>query len=365
MKIGFLDIDTKRETNNLGRRERYPNIACGKIYGYHKLNGDEIFYPYNNVKVDKLYISTIFTNTRPMIKRMMPLWEQRAKEIIIGGTGWDDYTKAPYTVTELPPEIATISHVPWTYEMYNIDYGIGFTTRGCHVGCAFCVVPKKEGLQEYREMQVKDLINPRSNHLILMNNNSFAHRDFMNDVEQIKFHNLSIHWDQANDITLVTPEIAKALKSVNYRGYNPNKKQLFFAFDLITKKKIDQETGGTVTYDMMKIVPEKVKLLQEYGIPPYHLKFYMLIGFNTTEEEDLMRVDCLRELNCDIYPMLFRDLNGKVGVDGNGKQQSFHVRAMRDWIHSGLYRKTDFKDFTRREEHRIQREKKESQLTLF
>lgn len=365
MKIGILDIDTKKETNTQGRRERYPNIACGKIYGYHKMRGDEIFYPYESQKVDKLYISTIFTNTRPMIKRMMPIWEQQAKEIIIGGTGWDDYTKAPYTVTELPPEIAAVSHVPWTYEMYNIDYGIGFTTRGCHVGCAFCVVPKKEGLQEYREMEVKDLINPRSKHLILMNNNSFAHHDFMRDIEQIKFYDLSIHYDQANDITLVTPEIAKALKSVNYRGYNPTKKQLFFAFDLITKKKIDPETGGTVTYDMMKIVPEKVKLLESYGIPPYHLKFYMLIGFNTSEEEDLMRVDCLRDLNCDIYPMLYRDLNGKVGVDGNGKPQSFHVRAMRDWIHTGLYRKTSFKDFGRREEHRIQREKKENQLTLF
>lgn len=365
MKIGILDIDTKKETNSQGRRERYPNIACGKIYGYHKMRGDEIFYPYESQKVDKLYISTIFTNTRPMIKRMMPIWEQQAKEIIIGGTGWDDYTKAPYTVTELPPEIAEVSHVPWTYEMYNIDYGIGFTTRGCHVGCAFCVVPKKEGLQEYREMEVKDLINPRSKHLILMNNNSFAHHDFMRDIEQIKFYDLSIHWDQANDITLVTPEIAKALKSVNYRGYNPTKKQLFFAFDLITKKKIDPETGGTVTYDMMKIVPEKVKLLDSYGIPPYHLKFYMLIGFNTSEEEDLMRVDCLKDLNCDIYPMLYRDLNGKVGVDGNGKPQSFHVRAMRDWIHTGLYRKTSFKDFGRREEHRIQREKKENQLTLF
>ncbi len=365
MKIGILDIDTKKETDQFGRKTKYPNIACGKIYGYHKLNGDEIFYPYNNEKVDRLYISTIFTSTRPMIKRMMPLWEQRAKEILIGGTGWDDYTRAPYTVTELPPEIAAISHVPWTYEMYNIDYGIGFTTRGCHVGCAFCVVPKKEGLQEYREMQVKDLINPKGNHLILMNNNSFAHRDFMNDVEQILFYDLSIHWDQANDITLVTPEIAKAISKVNYRGFNGKKKQLFFAFDLITKKKIDPETGGTVTYDMMKIVPDKVRLLNEFGIPSHHLVFYMLIGFNTSEEQDLARVDCLRELGCEIYPMLFRDLNGKIGVDGSGNTQPFHVRALRDWINSGVYRKSNFKDFTRREQHKIQREKKEMQLTLF
>lgn len=174
MRIGILDIDTKKETDGFGRKAKYPNIACGKIYGYHKMRGDEIIYPYNGEKVDRLYISTIFTNTRPMIKKMMPYWEQRAEEILIGGTGWDDYTKAPYTITELPPEIAAVPHYPWTYEMYDIDYGIGFTTRGCHVGCAFCVVPKKEGREEYRETRVTDLINPRGKHIILMNNNSLA-----------------------------------------------------------------------------------------------------------------------------------------------------------------------------------------------
>jgi hypothetical protein len=206
VRVGILDIDTKKETNGFGRKSKYPNIACGKIYGYHKLNGDEVIYPYNGEKVDRLYISTIFTNTRPMIKRMLPYWEQRADEILIGGTGWDDYTKAPYTITELPPEIADIPHYPWTYEMYDIDYGIGFSTRGCHVGCAFCVVPKKEGREEYRETRVRDLINPRGKHLILMNNNSLAHKDFFEDVAEIKEHGLSIHWDQANDITLVTPK---------------------------------------------------------------------------------------------------------------------------------------------------------------
>lgn len=358
MRVGILDIDTKKEENNLGRKSKYPNIACGKIYGYHKMQGHDIIFPYHNEQVDKLYVSTIFTNTRPTIERLLPTWQKNAKEVIIGGTGWDEYIKAPYTVTELPPEIAAVSHVPWTYEMYDIDYGIGFTTRGCHVGCAFCVVPKKEGLQEYREMEVKDLINPKSNHLILMNNNSFAHHDFMRDIEQIKFYNLSIHWDQANDITLVTPEIAQAIRSVNYRGFSGKKKQLFFAFDLMVRKKIDPETGTPVTYDMMKVVPEKVKLLKSFGVKGYSLVFYMLIGFNTTEEQDLARVECLRELGCEIYPMLYRDLKGRVGVDGNGNPQPFHVRALRDWINSGHYRKMKLHDFDRYHKHKLKFERK-------
>ncbi|MFB0847304.1 hypothetical protein [Paenibacillus oleatilyticus] len=365
MRVGILDIDTKKETDGFGRKAKYPNIACGKIYGYHKLQGDEIIYPYNGEKVDRLYISVIFTATRPMILRMLPYWEARAAEILIGGTGWDDYSRHPYTITELPEEIAAIPHYPWTYEMYDIDYGIGFTTRGCHVGCAFCVVPKKEGMEEYRETTVTDLINPRGKHLILMNNNSFAHKDFFQDIEEIKEHGLSIHWDQANDITLVDDKIASGISGVNYRGFDGKKKQLFFAFDLITKKKIDPETGGTVTYDMLKVVPEKVKLLNEYAIPSHHLVFYMLIGYNTTEEEDLARVECLRSLGCEIYPMLYRDLNGRLGVDGRGKPQPFHVRALRDWINSGVYRKQAFKDFDRRAKHLRQREHEELQISLF
>lgn len=365
MRVGILDIDTKKETDGFGRKAKYPNIACGKIYGYHKLNGDEVIYPYNSEKVDKLYISTIFTNTQPMIKRNLPYWKTRADEIVIGGTGWDDYTKAPYDITELPPEIEAIPHMKWTYEMYDIDYGIGFSTRGCHVGCAFCVVPKKEGMVEYRDTTVTDLINPRSKHLILMNNNSLAHKDFYEDIAEIKEHNLSIHWDQANDITLVNPKVAEALASVNYRGFDAKKKQLFFAFDLMIRKKIDPDQGNTIAYDMMKEVPNRVKMLQEFGIPPHHLVFYMLIGYNTTEEEDLIRVECLKSLGCEIYPMLFRDLNGKVGIDGQGNPQPFHVRALRDWINSGVYRNTEFKDFDRRERHKKQREHQEMQIAMF
>jgi hypothetical protein len=278
---------------------------------------------------------------------MLPFLEKVAKEILIGGTGWDDYLKQPFNITELPPEIEAIPHMKWTYEMYDIDYGIGFTTRGCHVGCGFCVVPKKEGIVEYRETRVKDLINPRGRHVILMNNNSLAHKDFFDDIAEIKEYGLSVHFDQANDITLVTEKVSKALSQVNYRGFDGKKKRLFFAYDLLTRKKIEPETSRVIHYDMEKEIREKVSLLKSFGIPAAHLTFYMLIGYNTTEAEDLYRVNVLKELGCEIYPMLYRDLNGKVGVDGRGNAQSFHCRALRDWINSGVYRKTPLHEFDR------------------
>lgn len=372
LRIGILDIDSQMKKDNRGAKRKYPNIACGKIYGYHKAAGDEVIYPWKGEKVDRLYISVIFTNTKATLLKQMHFYEMQAKEVWIGGTGWDDYSKKPYKITKLPPEIETFDNPQATYEMYDIDYGIGFSTRGCHVGCSFCVVPKKEGLVEYADTPVSRLVNPRSKHLILMNNNSLAHGSFMEDIGEIKARGLSIHWDQANDITLITPEIAEALASVNYRSFDGKRKELFFAFDLMIKRKRDPITGQPVSFDMLKVVPEKVKMLNYYGIPSNHLTFYMLMGFNTTEEEDLARVECLRELDCDPYPMVFRDLTGKIGMDGSGNPQSFHVRPLRDWIVSGVWREQPFSEFTRRELRKQQFEEKQRndlaadmQMTMF
>lgn len=353
MIIGILDIDSGIKRDSRKVRRKYPNVACGKIYGYHKLRGDTIIYPWNGEKVDILYVSTIFVSSRATIEKLLPKWNQLAGEVRIGGTGWDDYSKKPYFITSLPPEIEAIDDPKWLYELYDIDYGIGFTTRGCHVGCAFCVVPKKEGLKEYRDTPISRLVNPNSKHLVLMNNNSLAHETFMEDIAEIKERKLSIHWDQANDITLVTPEIAQALSEVNYRSFSGERKELFFAFDLMVKRKRDPQTGQPVSYDMTKVVPEKVKMLLSYGIKPSHLHFYLLIGYNTTEEEDLQRVDILRELGCNIAPMVYKDLTGIHGVDGGGRPQSFHVNAMRDWIFTGVYRSQPLHEHARYKHRKI------------
>lgn len=251
MKVGILDIDTKKEKNNRELVEKYPNIACGKIFGYHIMSGDEVIYPWSGEKVDRLYISTIFSWTKPFILNNMSYYESRAKEVVIGGSGWDDYTRLPYVITDLPPEIKSVDP-KWTYELYDIDYGIGKTSEGCHVGCGFCVVPKKEGLVERRVNNIEDIINPKfykrnadgspsiagSNHIILMNNNSLADPGFYDDIEAIRYFGLSVHWDQANDITLVNDRNAAALASVNYRDFTGKRKALYFASDLMKKRKI-------------------------------------------------------------------------------------------------------------------------------
>lgn len=375
LMVGILDIDTKKEKNNRESVEKYPNPACGKIYGYHKEQGDDVVYPWNGEKVDKLYISTIFSWSRKHILKNMHYYEMRANEVIIGGSGWDDYTPGKFKITDLPPEIKSVDH-KWTYEMYGIDYSIGKTSEGCHVKCGWCMVWRKEGAVEKRVNRIEELLNPKyydrnsdgtlkypgSDHIVLMNNNSLADPGFYDDVEMINELGLSVHWDQANDITMVNEKNAAALASVNYRGFSGKKKALYFAADAVVKHKIDPHTGKKVSYDMLKVIPEKVALLKEFGIRPSHLNWYMLIGFNTTLEEDLARFNMLNDLGCNVFAMVFRDLTGKVYVDWQGRPQAPHVRPLRDWINGHAFRTVkNFNDFDRYQKAL----EKDKQMTLF
>lgn len=369
MKIGILDLDTKKEKMGHGLHEKFPNLACGKIYGYHKMQGHEIYYPYAGQRVNKLYVSVIFSWSRSLIKKMMPIWEQFADEILIGGSGVDEY---PNKVTKLPNEIENVDP-KWTYDLYNIDYGIGFTVRGCHVGCGFCMVWRKEGLKEYRVSPIEKLINPRSNHLVLLNNNSFADIGFFDDVEEIKQRKLTVNWNQANDITILTSKHAEALSKVEFRNFARSEKTLHFAFDQMIKTKIIEKDENNITYsslkeiplemmkiteidgkkvrvsfDMMKVVPHKIEMLKEYGIEKRKLTFYTLIGYDTTIDEDLERFWTLQKYNSNVYAMMFRDLTGKVGVDGKGNAQSDHVKPFRDWVNGKAFRTVkNFYDFDR------------------
>lgn len=373
MKVGILDIDTKKEEDNKRQVKKFPNIACGKIYGYHKMQGHEVIHPWNGEKVDKLYVSTIFSWSTTLIKRMIPVWERVAKEIIIGGSGWDAY---PNAVTQLPPEIEKVDP-NWTYELYDINYGIGFTVRGCHVGCGFCMVWRKEGLKEYRVSHIEKLINPRTNHLILLNNNSFADVGFFEDVEEIKERKLSVNWNQANDITILTPKHAEALQGVNFTNFNHTEKTLYFAFDQMIKTKIVEVDENNPTYsslkyipsdamkitklntppgevekvrvsfDMLKVVKNKIEMLEEYGIRKRKLSFYTLIGYDTTLENDLERFALLQQYDSNVYAMKFRDLTGKVDVDGRGEKQAFHVKPFQAWVNGKAFRNVPFFEFDR------------------
>jgi hypothetical protein len=263
MKIALLDVDSK-----------IPNLALMKISSYHKDRGDQVTW-YNELwrnQYDEVYASAIFNFSD---KSMLD--PDRMK---IGGTGWDISSQLPEEVDQCVPD----------YSIYRYPHNIGFTMRGCRFRCKFCVVPQKEG-KPYEENTMEEIWTQRSSDfVVLLDNDFFGNPVWRDRIEEMKEYNLRVNFSQGLNIRLITEEESAALASVRFWNLKGTKRQVHFAWDQFGK--------GTE-----KLIDQGIKRVTDAGITPAQMAFYVLIGFNTTPEEDLYRVEKLRDYGCDPYAM--------------------------------------------------------------
>ncbi|MFT9496622.1 hypothetical protein [Anaerosolibacter sp.] len=280
MKVGLIDFDGK-----------IPNLALMKLSAYYKQSGADIFL--NNVPkdADKVFCSVLFTWNKDKAEQLQQVY----KNIEFGGTGWDIYKQLPedveickpdyelYAIEDILPRIkggiATKESKIKKAEVI-VNAGIGFTSRGCIRNCGFCFVPPKEG--KFRQVaEIKDLINPKSSTVILLDNNITADPYVIDKLHEIRDRRLVVDISQGIDVRLVTPEIAKALSEVKHL------RSIHYAWDLMGFE--------NQIIDGIKILSEKVKKWR-------HMCF-MLIGYNTTFEEDMYRFRRLNEMDIKPYVM--------------------------------------------------------------
>jgi len=251
VKILLLNIDSK-----------LPNLALKKIEMWHKQRGDQVIWdmPLELQSADKVYASCIFTKNKAKLLNYIGL----RPDLIAGGTGFDP------RVT-LPPEIERMKPL--------INYG--FTTRGCIRKCPFCLVPEAEG-QIRAVGDIYDIWDRQSKSITLLDNNILALPEHFEMIcEQLIKEDLAVDFNQGLDIRLVTPEVCKLLKRLNIKN------ELRFAFD---------------DCSLERTIVQNVELLRQFNIRK-HPFFYVLVGFNTTFEQDLYRLNLLRELGCRAYVM--------------------------------------------------------------
>lgn len=249
MKILLINIDSK-----------IPNLALKKIEKFYKDKGYEIIwnFPLAKNKVDKIYVSCVFTINRHKCKD----WEGIAD---IGGSGYDLHKK-------LSPEIEAVKpRINW-----------GFTTRGCIRKCYFCIVPQKEG--SIRVIgDIYDLWDGKSKNIMILDNNILAiPLHFKNICSQLRKENLIVDFNQGLDHRLLTPNICKELLSLRH------KQEIRFAFDNIEDK-----------FTVLKAL----RLLKKMGLKDWRSRWYIYIGEKDTFETVFERMELLRNYKQAVYVM--------------------------------------------------------------
>ena len=272
-KIGLIDVDG----------HNFPNIPLMKISAYHKAKGDHVerYDPMFSPHMDKVYVSKVFSFSDDFDYFI------DADEVSYGGSGYcislvngkEVFDKSKDI--DLPPEI---EHICPDYSLYGItDTAYGFLSRGCPRGCSFCHVEAKEGRRSYKVADLNEFWNGQKN-IVLCDPNILACREWKDLFQQLIDSKAWVDFNQGIDIRLMTEEKAEMLKQIKT-------KELHFAWDRYQDKD--------------KILP-KFKMFKDItGISERNMIVYVLCNFDTTLEQDLERINTLREMGYWAYVMLY------------------------------------------------------------
>ncbi len=205
MRIGLVDVDGHAKKKKWGATI-YPNLALCKIAAWHKQKNDTVEWATPMQHYDIVYMAKVF-NFSPD-----DLFIYDADKIVRGGTGYDIHSSLPKANDDVQPNFSIYPLVPQ-------DVSYGFLTRGCPNKCAWCVVPKKEGMI-VPYWDVDRVANGRKK-LILMDNNILAAGEYgKQQVRKIIERGYRVDFNQALDARLVTDEWARLLAKVKWLESN-------------------------------------------------------------------------------------------------------------------------------------------------
>lgn len=280
--IGLLQIDGKM-----------PNLALMKLARWHRNKGDKVFIiDLSTLNIDRWYGSKVF----------------------MGGSGYNIKAKLPEDIEIQVPD----------YDLFNTDYSIGFTSRGCIRDCGFCIVKEKEGHLHECDFK-KDIQHSK---YILMDNNFLASPKWKEKLCFFIDNDIKVNFNQGLDIRCITEEGAKLLSKVKYYNRTFTIKTIYFAFD---------------NPSMETIFRKNLKVLLKY-IKSSHIMVYILVGFKTSFKEDMHRFNVVKNYGCDPYIMIY-----------NNRKDKPMLRHFARWVNKRIYKTCDFIDYKPLSKRSIQR----------
>ena len=325
--VWLVDIDSK-----------IPNLALMKLAAYHISKGDtvELLRRPRNAKrpPDRIYVSCIFTWNNHKLADYLHL-ELEGVPVSYGGPGHDPAVGLPEEVEKHPPHLELFKHKygdkPWI---------IGYTHRGCIRTCEFCVVPQesirmfgRKGIQR-NTTSIADMLEPHPgvNRAMLLDNNFLAKPDAVKEMQYCIDHKVEISFSQGLDIRLIASrpgkEKARTLAQVRFRSSSFKSKLVNFAYD---------------STDIAEQVEQGVAYLQEAGISTRNdVQFYVLVGFDSSFEDDLRRIAHLRSMGVAAFVMVYRQPRGDFT---KGTPHPLHRKLARWANRPQLYWSCEFDEF--------------------
>lgn len=294
---------------------------------------------------------------------------------------------------------------------------IGKSASGCSRRCTFCVVPVLEGglvphyygllgviswvlphgfyptmeeiVELYRARRLlmrphvfrnsKGKIKRIAPFMTISDNNFPADPTCLEKMDFMIANDISVNLNQGADARLLTAkkrvdsdgtvhpsgdEICERLSKLQFTNFKGTAKQLHFSWDFLGVERL--------------VMAGLHKLVHQYGLSYRNFTIYCLSGFNTTFEEDLERVMKLRALRADPFVMVFRNVDGSEGTNGEGKLHDWRLKHLARWTNNKyLFRATEWdsydaylKEKKARAELKVRQEQfrkgfYEGQITLF
>jgi hypothetical protein len=238
------------------------NLALMKLAAYHKLCGDEVTLNDPIFGADYTYASVLFEWNR---KKFL------ADEY--GGPAFDG-TKLPEYVEAMKPD----------YDLYGHDYSVGYTFRPCWNSCSYCKVPKMDH-PDSNHHSIWEFHDSRFDKILLLNNNTFLDTQWRETFEEIWDANLTVIDCNGYDLRLLDDAKTDALHRTKFRP------PIYFAWDRMVDEPLIRRGLGLLNKHKMRSTSNVV---------------YVLIGYDTTEEEDVHRCQVIDDFGLTPYPMPFR-----------------------------------------------------------
>lgn len=262
------------------------NLALMRLAAWHKAVGDEVVLggPADVQDCDFTYGSYLFGH-RDFVDNA-------------GGPGVEPSIRLAPEVEAMKPD----------YDLYpQLPYCLGHTWEWCPRRCGFCVVPKQHNPKTHRS--IWEFHDSKFTSICLLNNNTFSDPQWKATFAEILAADLTVVDHNGYDLRLIDEEKAFYLSILRFQGY------IHFAWDRMRDE---------------RAILRGLAIAKEYGLNkragPKSSMVYVLIGYDTTIQQDIYRCQRVVDAGFDPYIMIY-----------NRRRYPKHLNRFRRFINNTRY----------------------------